>query len=142
MRETGPGSCTASPTRSRFSVERIEAQAVPTMNANDPDKVNENTTGRFAVTQMSDTTPNTQQSAAQQAMHQQSDNFEVMSGSVSSTVSSGGNNTPHVEGTPTSTVHSQHGHQAERYDSYSSSYNINIEKVLISFDIKNIAIFE
>ena len=131
MRDTGPGSCTASPTRSRFSVERIEAQAVPTMTANDPDKVNENPTGRFAVTQMSDSVPNTQQSVAQQSMQQQSDNFEVMSGSVSSTVSSGGNNTPHVEGTPTSTVHSQHGNQAERYDSYSSSDNINIPNVLI-----------
>ena len=121
MRETGPGSCTASPTRSRFSVERIEAQPVPTtMNANDPDKVNENTTGRFAVTQMSDSASNTQQAVSQQLMQQQSDNFEAMSGSVSSTVSSGGNNTPHVEGTPTSTVHSQHGHQADRYCSYFS----------------------
>ena len=115
MRDTGPGSCTASPTRSRFSVERIEAQAVPTIAQNDPDKINENTTGRFAVTQMSDSVPNTQQAVSQQPMHQQSENVEMMSGSVSSTVSSGGNNTPHVDGTPTSTVHSQHGHQTERY---------------------------
>ena len=70
----------------------------------------ESATGRFAVTQMSDSMVGTQSPplSSQQAEHIE------MSGSVSSTVSSGGNNTPFVEGTPTSTVHSQHGNQNER----------------------------
>ena len=82
------------------------------MTTNESDKSNENTTSRFSVNQISDAVANTQ--TVGQAIYP-SENIELLSGSVSSTVSSGGNNTPYVEGTPTSTVHSQHGKQTERY---------------------------
>ena len=75
------------------------------------EQTNDNATGRFAVTQMSDSVVETQ---SPPLSSQQSEHIEIMSGSVSSTVSSGGNNTPFVDGTPTSTVHSQHGNQNER----------------------------
>ena len=76
----------------------------------DNNQLAENATGRFAVTQMSDSSFETQSSPFST---QQAENIE-MTGSVSSTVSSGGNNTPFVEGTPTSTIHSQHGIHNER----------------------------
>ena len=82
------------------------------MSATESDKLNENTTSRFSVNQISDSAAITQ--IVGQAVYP-SENIEIMSGSVSSTVSSGGNNTPYIEGTPTSTVHSQHGKQTERY---------------------------
>ena len=75
------------------------------------EQTTESATGRFAVTQMSDSLVGAQ---SPPLSTQQSETIEIMSGSISSTVSSGGNNTPFVEGTPTSTVHSQHGNQSER----------------------------
>lgn len=85
------------------------------MTQNDSDRLNDNTTGRFAVNQVSEST--TVALSASHSTHQP-ENFEVMSGNVSSTVSSGGNNTPYVEGTPTSTVHSQLEIQTDRYFNY------------------------
>ena len=108
--ETGPTSCTASPTRSRFSVERVDVPSVTPVSQSEADISNENGGNRFTVSQVSDSGSNAQTLS----QPTQSENFELMSGSVSSTVSSGGNNTPYIGGTPTSTVHSQKGNEAER----------------------------
>ena len=108
--ETGPTSCTASPTRSRFSVERVDVPSVTPVSQSEADISNENGGNRFTVSQVSDSGSNAQTLS----QPTQSENYELMSGSVSSTVSSGGNNTPYIGGTPTSTVHSQKGNEAER----------------------------
>ena len=108
--ETGPTSCTASPTRSRFSVERVDVPPVTAVSQSEADISNENGGNRFTVSQVSDSGSNAQNLS----QPTQSENYELMSGSVSSTVSSGGNNTPYIGGTPTSTVHSQKGNDAER----------------------------
>ena len=108
--ETGPTSCTASPTRSRFSVERVDVPPVTAVSQSEADISNENGGNRFTVSQVSDSGSNAQTLS----QPTQSENYELMSGSVSSTVSSGGNNTPYIGGTPTSTVHSQKGNEAAR----------------------------
>ena len=82
------------------------------MNANETEKANESITGRFSVNQASDAGANAQ-CVIQASLP--SENIEILSGNASSTVSSGGNNTPYVEGTPTSTIHSQPENQTERY---------------------------
>ena len=76
----------------------------------DIEQPSESTTGRFAVTQMSEVAAEPQ---SPPLLSQQSEQIE-MSGSISSPVSSGGNNTPFVDGTPTSTIHSHNENQNER----------------------------
>ena len=49
-------SSSASPTRSRFSIERIEAPSLTPMLSNESDKSSESTTGRFSVNPISDVT--------------------------------------------------------------------------------------
>ena len=103
-------SSSASPTRSRFSIERIEAPSLTPMLSNESDKLSESTTGRFSVNPISDVAGTVQQAGQSHP----SENVEIMSGSVSSTVSSGGNNTPYASGTPTSTVHPQNAKQVDK----------------------------
>ena len=106
------GSSSASPTRSRFSIERIEAPPLASMLSNESDKSSESATGRFSVNPISDVVGHVH--PVGQTIHP-SENVEIMSGNVSSTVSSGGNNTPYTSGTPTSTVYPPNAKQADRY---------------------------
>ena len=80
------------------------------MLSNESDKLSESTTGRFSVNPISDVAGTVQQAGQSHP----SENVEIMSGSVSSTVSSGGNNTPYASGTPTSTVHPQNAKQVDK----------------------------
>ena len=91
-------------------MERVDVPPVTAVSQSEADISNENGGNRFTVSQVSDSGSNAQNLS----QPTQSENYELMSGSVSSTVSSGGNNTPYIGGTPTSTVHSQKGNEAER----------------------------
>ena len=79
------------------------------MLSNESDKSSESITGRFSVNPISDVAGPLHQTGQTHP----SENVEMMSGSVSSTVSSGGNNTPYASGTPTSTVHPHNAKQVD-----------------------------
>ena len=110
------GSTSTSPVKtSRFSVEKLTGVLpAPTSSqsnqVDDSDKLTEpskNTAGRFSIkTVTSDQSQAATVPAASQTLSS-GQNADTMSGDTSSNFSSGGNNTPQADGTPTSTVHSQ-----------------------------------